>query len=491
MSLNRKIATLAAGFAAALGGCTAGRDYAAPTLPLASEFRAKGGLATTGQAWWRSFEEPTLDRLQAEALAGNLDVEQALARIEQARATLRGSESAQSPSAEVQGNLARRRQSLNEGLGRLSTVAPDFPRTVDRGQIGLAGSWDLDLAGGLRRRGEAARADTEGAGAGYDAVRLAITAEVADAYFGLRGAEARLVHLRRSASLLSDQRAIMAVRVRLGEAAGQDLERLIGRVEAALGAIAPVRAAAGAQRNRLAVLTGRSPSEMLDLTLPAPISSAPDPATGTPRDLLRNRPDVRVAEQRLIAANAAIGASLAEYYPNVSLSGLLGLDSNRLGKLVTESSSVLQGAFGLRWRLFDFGRIDAEVRAARGRERELLAAYREAVLSASEDVETAFERLNAARERVRSATAQVAAARAVSRTAKRAFVIGEFSRDVSLGAERELADAESALSAVREDEARAIVACHRALGSAVEGQSTDPAKRAANERSTPSKENSK
>lgn len=453
---------------ALLGGCTVGRDYTAPDLGAPPAWRATASASVPDGPWWRAFDDPVLDRLEAEALAGNTDVEQALARVVQARAALRGSDAALRPSSEVTGTLVRRRQSENEGLGRLSTVVPDFPRTVDRGQLGLGSSWDLDFAGGARRRREAARAEAAGADASVEVARLTISAEVADAYVAYRGARARLSLLERSEALLTDQRRIMAVRVRLGEAPGRSLAESDASVAAASAMSAPLRGEVAAQHNRLAVLLGRTPSEVLVLLESGgDVPNAPDPAAGLPADVLRTRPDVVIAESRVAAASARTGAALAEYYPSVSLSGLVGLDSNRLGSFVSEGSSVLQGGASLRWRLFDFGRIDADVRAARGRERELLAAYRQAVLTAAEDVETSFERLSAARARTLRLSARRASIQSMLNTARSAFAAGEISRDALLDSTRALVEADEGLAAARQEVARAIVACHRALGSPV------------------------
>jgi outer membrane protein TolC len=183
-----------------------------------------------------------------------------------------------------------------------------------------------------------------------------------------------------------------------------------------------------------------------------------------PADLVSRRPDVAAAEYRLIAANAAIGAAMAEYYPKISLSALLGLQSSGLSNLPSANSAAALGGVGLRWRLFDFGRIDAEIDNARGKTREALAAYRQAVLAATEDVETCFAQLSGAQIQL----AQLKTAR--TRLAKdldietKAFQYGGRSRESVLGKERSLAEADLRVTAVHENVVRTVVACYRSMG---------------------------
>jgi outer membrane protein TolC len=214
------------------------------------------------------------------------------------------------------------------------------------------------------------------------------------------------------------------------------------------------------------VLVGEQPgSNRALLVASAAIPGAPVPAgSAAPKDLLRRRPDVVAAERRLAASNARIGQAVADYYPHLSLSGLLGVASLGIGNLFTGSALQASGAAGLRWRLFDFGRVDAEVAQARGGRAEALAAWRGAVLRAAEDVETALARFSEAHVERTALERQVAAltvARDQTQQAYQGGVIGLI--DVT-DADRELLAASDRLAAVKGDEARAAVAAYRALG---------------------------
>ncbi|HQS68681.1 MAG: hypothetical protein B7Y36_00555 [Novosphingobium sp. 28-62-57] len=449
---------------ATLVGCTAGPDYAAPDLPAAPTWRQP--VATGPQSaspWWQSFNDPVLNRLETEALNANLSIEQALARLDQAQAASAAAGAARLPSAEAGASAARAQQSLNAGLGQLSRFVPDFPRTVDNGSATLSGSWDLDLAGGLRRRQEAARAGTAEAQAGVIAARLAVSAELAQAYFRLRVAQAQGLALNELAARARERQAIMAARLSSGAASQADAERTSAAAEQAAAALPQISARIEAERTRIAILLGHSPSLPLDLD-GAFSADAADPVAGLPAAVLRARPDVAMAEARLISANAAIGAAMAEYWPSVSLSALAGVQSNRFGQLFTGDSIALQGALGLRWRLFDFGRIDAQVASARGRNREMLAAYRETVLRATGDVEVAQAALIAARTALASTKAEVDLREAARDRDKAALRAGAISRETLSASQSALAEAQLRLAEARGNQAAALVDLSRALG---------------------------
>lgn len=454
---------LLAGASGVLAACTAGPNYSAPELPVAPAWRQPiaTGAQPTGP-WWKSFGDPVLERLEAEAQTSNLTIEQALARVDQARASATGAGAARLPVVEANGSVARAQQSLNSGLGQLSRYVPDLPRAVDSGNATLNGSWDLDFAGGIRRRQEAARASLAEAQAGAEAGRIAVAAELAQAYFRLQTAEAQGLALGALAREARDRAGIMQARRASGVAASADVERANALAEQAAASLPGVAAQVEAERARIAVLIGRSPSLPLDLTGEASFA-APDPVAGLPASVLRARPDVAAAEARLIASNAAIGAALADYWPSLSIGGLIGLQSNRLGEMFTGDSVAIQGALGLRWRLFDFGRIDAQVASARGRYREMLAAYRETVLRATAEVESAQSALMAARQSYSRTEAEVTERTSALARDRIAFQTGAISREALSASSSALADASLRLAEARGRVALSVVEVARAL----------------------------
>lgn len=455
---------------ALLSACAAvGPSYAPPLAPVAPAFRTAptvGAPAAVAARWWEGFRDPALNRLVEQALARNLDLDQAIARVLQARASARSASAALLPTGQLNTQAAHVRQSL-AGTGAGSAAA--FGRDIDLFDLNAGASWELDLFGGLRRGREAASADLQASELGLAAARLTVAADTTDAYLQLRGFQARLGVTERRAA--DDRHLLELVSAQYDAGHLPRLQRdqaqaVLAQTEAA----APLlRAGIEAQLNRLAILTGVTPeSDRGGLQQAAALPEPPGPPPGlTPADLLRRRPDVAAAERRLAGANARIGTAIADYYPKVSLQGLLGLQSLSLGRLISGSALQGQAAAGLRWRLFDFGRVDSEVASARGAYAEQLAVYRLAVLRAAEDVETAlaaFAERGAQLERLRAATTALEQARSA---AQAGYEGGAISFIEVIDAERQLFATEDALATARTEQARAAVAFNRALGASL------------------------
>lgn len=448
-----------------IAGCSQTQPVKLPEVELASKWRAGPTAESNGTSWWKVFGDPTLDRLESLALAENLDIKQAEARIEQARDAADIAEAALAPTVVLDGSVGRVQQSLNSGLGTLSNFVPNYERTVDPGKISFSAAWDLDFAGGLKSQKEAAGAAVLASSAELQALRLAISAEVADAYVLLKSTRQQKAALERQLSLFALQKQIMEVRVRVGAAPQEALDGLSATIEQVTAPLAILNATISGQKDRLALLLGRNPSNW-DFAVDDEyhLSIAMNPAGGLPVELLRRRPDVLAAEQRVAAAAANVSASMAEYYPRISLSAALGQDASNYSNLDASKSTFAQTFLGLRWRLFDFGRIDAEVKVAQGKQKEVLIAYRAAVLRAASDVESGFSQLAAARERLEHLEEEAKRVQLVAQSVQRSLQTGAASRDDALGAERNVARSNFDVVSARRDVARAIVVAARAMG---------------------------
>jgi NodT family efflux transporter outer membrane factor (OMF) lipoprotein len=470
-----KRAFLLTGACLVVAGCAVGPDYARPVAPLAPAFAQPAAIDTrrTDADWWRGFDDPLLSTLVDRAVANNTDLAQARARIDQSRAAARAAGAAMLPTIDASGGVSTLSQSRDTAIGRI-TRAIGAPRGSTEYAIGAQASWEIDLFGGLRRGREAARDDLAATEAGEGAVAIAVAGETADAYLTLRGFQARLAvagDQERNEALLAD---LVRQRFDQGIAAARDLDRVVAQLEGVRAEMAPLRAGIAAQLNRLDVLVGEAPgTNRAMLAEPGAVPTAPLPAGSVePSDLLRRRPDVVAAERRLAASNARIGVAVADYYPHLSLSGLLGVASLGTSNLLTGGAVQASAGAGLRWQLFDFGRIDAEVDAARGRKAEALAAWRGSVLLAAEDVETSLARLvesHAERASLEREVAALGRARVQARDAYAGGVIGLI--DVT-DAEREALSASDRLALARAAEARAAVAAYRALGGGWQAAST-------------------
>jgi NodT family efflux transporter outer membrane factor (OMF) lipoprotein len=450
-----------------LAGCTVGPDYHRPELVLTQQFMAAPAIAVEARDadWWHGFGDPTLVTLVGKAQAGNLDIAQARARIDQSRAAARAAGAALLPALDGTGSVSTVSQSRDTPIGRVSQ-AVGAPRGYTEYAVGTQASWEIDLFGGLRRGREAAQADLAASQASAGAVQVAIAAETADAYLTLRALQTRLqvaTDQERNEALLAD---LVRQRVEQGIAADRELNRSTASLEGVRASMAPLRAGIEAQLNRLDVLVGEQPGTNRGLLAsPGAIPDAPMPSgSAAPTDLLRRRPDVIAAEQRLAASNARIGIAVADYYPHVSLSGLLGVASLGTSRLFTGGAVQASGGADLRWSLFDFGRVDAEVAGARGLQAEALAAWRASVLGAAEDVETALSRLVEAHRERASLVRQVSALTQARTQAEQAYRGGVVALIDVTDADRELLAASDRLATVRAEEARAAVAAYRALG---------------------------
>ncbi|WEA07786.1 efflux transporter outer membrane subunit [Pantoea dispersa] len=457
-----------------LAGCAVGPDYHRPDAPLAKRYMGESALLSRSVSrpasfavWWEGFNDPLLSKFVTDALSQNLDLAQATARVTQSRAGLGAASAALLPSANVSGQGARAYQSDETPLGQVLSSRPDYNRYGNSYEADLNAGWEIDLFGGLRRGREAALADYQASEAGVAATRLAVAAQTADIYITLRGLQARLdiaekqvrtqQELLEKVKLLQTKGLVPMFQVRQAEGA-------LAQIQATVPAL---RTGLDSAMNALDVMLGTPPgTHRRQLALPAAIPQAPQlTSTGTPADLLRRRPDVIVAERNLAASNARIGVAMSEYYPKFTLSALLGSATSVSGdNLFSDGASQAAGVLGLRWRLFDFGRINAQIDQAKGREAEALAAYRLKVLRASEEVENAFSSLLNRELQTNTLSRGVTALSDARQSSFIAWKQGTASLIDVLHDDENLLKASDAKAQAQTESARAAVAAFRALG---------------------------
>jgi NodT family efflux transporter outer membrane factor (OMF) lipoprotein len=359
--------------------------------------------------WWRAFRDRILEKLVREADSQSLDAAQAFDRLQQARADLSASQAGLFPSVDGSGSFTQ-----SKGTGALQTGASGIQgasggTSLGNGassgtsnssglslsqswSLGLTASWEVDLWGKTRRSIEASEADVGAAESDLAATRLAILAEVAGTYLDLRMTQARIAYAENA---VKDYRATLAL-TKARRAGGLVAETEVVKAEASLAQAEaqtpPLRADKASARHRLAVLTGRNPSELdelLDARKPLPAFHGRIDV-GIPADLLRRRPDIVKAERKLAAATAKIGSAMAEQLPTVNISGTLGGQEVR-------TSSLTIGGFGT-WSIgptvsvpiFDAGKRLFRVESKIAQSDEAVDAYRAKVLSALEEAENAF-----------------------------------------------------------------------------------------------------
>ena len=450
--------------------CTVGPDYAGPqgagaVSPPARFVRAGDATAAAAPAladWWTALGDPLLDDLERRALSANPNVQVAAARVKQARASLRLERANALPSGNAQATYLHAQLpglDLGQGGGGGSTG-------VDFYNLGFDASWEVDLFGGQRRKEQAAAASLGAAEAKVADAQVSLTADVAQAYVGLRDRQRRLALARDIAAKQREMLTLTQQRFDRGTASALEVERLNNAVEQSDAALLPLSAERDAYLNALAVLVGEAPGS-LDAALAAPGAVPLPPATvavGDPAALLQRRPDVRAAERQLAAKTAQIGVAEAAKFPRISFMGLIGIGGTSPGAALDPDNLAAIAVPRLAWNFLDFGRNAARVGQAEGARDEAAAQYRGAVLGALRDAEDALSRYAARRQTVASAArSEASAARAAALTAQR-YRAGAARLSDQLDAERQRLAADQSLVQATAAMTGDYIALQKALG---------------------------
>ncbi|HZC37052.1 MAG TPA: efflux transporter outer membrane subunit [Sphingomicrobium sp.] len=464
-----------------LAGCTVGPNYHPPKTALPDRFAdaQTAGSANDSElaSWWSAFGDPELDTLVNRAIAQNLDVETAAARIREARAQEIVAGAAALPQVDAQASATRQRISENAipippgtgggtgGSGSASSFGlPGSEFNTFR--IGFDASWEIDLWGKTRRSVEAARARTGAAIWNRRDLQVSVAAEVANAYLTLRTLQQQTANAEAELARQERFERLVAARARGGLVTGQDLEQQRSQRAAAAAAIPPLKAQAEAQIHALGVLTGDTPEALIAELSPAKALPPAPPLipAGLPSDLLRRRPDMRAAERQLAASSADIGVAVADLYPKFSLTAAPALVSTALASLLTWGSRSYSIGAALDWPIFNGGRTRGNIAVANARQDEALIAYRKAVLSGLQDVEDALSRSDGDRRQLASledALTTAARAEDIARTRYRGGLV--IYSDVLLAQAQRLT-LEKQVIETRGAQARDTVALFKALG---------------------------
>lgn len=396
-----------------LAACTVGPDYSRPATVVPghyAEVAASSGPTDAALAsWWTRFNDPLLNELISRAVAQNLDVESAAARIREARAREIVAGAAALPEVNAQGSATRQRISENAiplppgaSGGNGSGAGFALPGTeFSTFRVGFDASWEIDLFGRTRRSIEAARARTGAAIWDRRDLQVSAAAEVANSYFRLRELQARLVVAEAELARQKRFERLVSARAKGGLVTGQDLQQQRSERAGSAAAIPPLKALADAQVHALGVLTGDTPEALAArLTTATPLPSPTVVPPGLPSDLLRRRPDIRLAERELAASSADIGVAVADLYPRFSLTAAPSLVSTALASLLEWGSRSYSIGASVDWPIFNGHSGRANVEVANARQSQALVAYRKAVLGALQDVEDALSRCDADRRQL-------------------------------------------------------------------------------------------
>jgi NodT family efflux transporter outer membrane factor (OMF) lipoprotein len=452
---------------ALLTACAAvGPDYREPppvdvgngwTLPLASESAA--ALAH----WWSTLDDPVLDRLIATALAQNLDLRQAAARVDEARALRDRVAGEALPAVGASASVNRRRQSENGPLPIGTIPGLDAVQTIY--DAGFDAAWEADLFGARQRALEGASARLQATEIEAQGVRMRIVAEVARTWLAAVGVGYEL-HAQQ-ATLDTLQKTLELVRLRhaSGDAAAADVDAAYAQWATVNALLPDIRTRRRAAVLGLGVLLGAPPERELAL-LDGPLALCTLQAlpVGERADVLRRRPDVLAAERRLAASSADIGVATAELFPKLSIGVGGGFQALSTGNWFDVSSSRFSILPLISWRLFDGGRVRAEIRAREAAERQAALAYEQAVLNALGDAERALGDYHGGLDALTRRQTALDAARASQGHARTRYAAGDIALVELLAAQRSLHEAETAVARAHTGAALQLVALYKALG---------------------------
>jgi len=386
------------------GGCMVGPDYARPPVEEPARFKSQADGEPAGSipaAWWQLYRDPELDRLVATASASNQTIQQAVARVDEARALARVAGSFLYPTVSLDPTYSRSRSSAN----RESAITGRRPQqgvSVDSWQIPLDLTYEIDVWGRVRRSLESARAQAAASAIDVAVVRLTVETDVARFYYTIRTLDAQAQILTDTVTSYREQVRLLGAQLKSGLVSPIVLNQAQAQLQATLAQQRDVERARAVAEHALAILCGR-PAPSFAVT-PNPLHEASPPAVppGLPAELLARRPDVAEAEQNLVANNAQIGVAMAEFYPRFMLTSSAGFESANLSTLFNWQSRVASIAPSVSLPIFQGGRLKANLEATRARYRQAVAAYMNQVLIAYGDVEDALTALHALSDEVGS-----------------------------------------------------------------------------------------
>jgi multidrug efflux system outer membrane protein len=447
--------------ALALAGCMVGHDYVKPPVdaPSAFIYEVKDAADTVNTMWWKQFDDPVLDALIAEALANNQNVKVAAANVEQAAGVLTQTRSGLFPQTGYSGSAGRARLTESGATPVLAAI----PNPQTSYEALLSATWEIDLWGRIRRLSESARANLLATDEARRGVILSLVASVASNYLTLRGLDEQLNISKRTLGTYGESVRLYTLQFKYGQVSQMQVSQVQSQYETAAVQIPLLESQIAQTENALSVLVGRNPGpiprgkSIYDLALPKV------PA-GVPSDLLTRRPDLRQAEDTLIAANANIGAARALYFPTISLTGTFGASSAQLNNLFTGPARVWSYAGQLAGPIFTFGAVSGQVASAEGAQQSALFSYRYSIQNAFADVENS---LVASQKLVEQQAAQeklVAALQDYARLANLQFNGGYTSYTTVLQAEQSLFPAELQLASLRASVFSASVNLYKAMG---------------------------
>jgi len=443
-----------------LASCAVGPDYSRPDLSTPATFRMAGATqeaeSFANLPWWNLLRDEELQRLIRIALAENKDLKRAVASVEEFQARLLTAKMDFAPKADITANAP--------SFGRKAEfLIPGFPNQFNYYLQGNL-SWEVDFWGRIRRSNEAARGDLLAREEARRATILQLVSGVAESYFDLLQFDMQLAVAERTLKSWEDSVKIAQARVRQGVITKIDADQFVSERANAAARVAELKRQKVQKENQLSVLLGRNPGQIARGRSLTEQVMPPDVPPGLPSELLQRRPDVVQAEQVLAAATARIGVAKADRFPRLSITGILGVASPQLSRLVADETAFGVVGPSVAGPLLNAQILGFQQDAAEAQARELLAQYEQTILVAFREVEDALVAVTTAREQRAAQAEQVEALRSALQLASLRYKGGLANYLDVLVAQRNLFDAELALASTHRLQLVSVVQLYKALG---------------------------
>jgi multidrug efflux system outer membrane protein len=452
-----------------LGGCSVGPNYSRPEVPKPAQHRFIEGPAQAeslaNAPWWQVFDDAALQALIRDAIANNLDLQIAVARVEEARARAGIARSFLYPAVEGVAGY---------GVRGASTTAERDDTTRQSGNYGFQLAWELDLFGRVRRQNEAAVAVALASEQARRGVMVTLVGDVATSYFRLRELDLQLQIARQTLTINDQTVTYFQNRLQGGVSNRLEVDRIQANRAQTAAAIPDIEREIAIVENAISMLLGRPPGSVTRVALGATEQLPPPIPAGLPATLLERRPDVVEAEQMLVAANADIGAAKALFFPSISLTGFLGGVSGDLTTFLGGEGGVWSLGAGLVQPLFQGGRIRRNYEAAQARFLMALGEYRRSALNSYREVADALVTIQKLAQVRAEREIAVAALLDATDLARARYDSGLASYIEILTADEQLFDEQLLLAQVRGAELRARAELYRALGGGWEPETPQP-----------------
>jgi len=448
-----------------LQGCAIGPDYEAPASRAPEHFTQ--GQATIFSendvdiAWWKNFQDAQLSSLIDEAVAHNFDLQAAQANLREARALYLESGFNLLPTVSSRANYTEQKRSV----GALNNRA-FVPRELKLYNTGFDAFWEVDFFGRVRRSVEASSDEVEAQQASLHDIDVSVISEVARNYFQLRGLQRQWLVSEQNADLQAQTLALTRIRVDNGRGTELDVTRAQAQLDNTRATIPTLKAAIQQTIHRLSVLCGQKPDALMAKLSPsAALPSVPELiAIGKPEELLRRRPDIRLAERELAATTARIGVATADLFPRVTFVGNISLEAMTLSGLGASGSEAYSVGPRISWAALDLGRVYARIKAADARAEASLAHYEQTVLNALEETENALASYREERQRRSLLASAAKASEEAVRLAHLRHEAGVSDFLTVLDSEARLRQDQLSLAQSETTTATALTAVYKALG---------------------------